>query len=467
MKRRIVTFLTLLFVIFSTIFRTEITFAAKKGLSKQKAVMEVDSILDLKLFGVKGKAVWTTSNKSVVKVNGKGKLTAKRPGEAKIKATVSGKSYTCDVRVVDSNKNSSYHLEVPTEPLVVNRGDGDMLRASSRVSKVKVEFDEDEFTISAVVEKLKENNWKWGVAFFQIQDEDGVAVYEKDLYGVMSVGMKKRLEREISYKTAGMEKGKNYKLVFIDYEMPSQKTEETKKLLYDIEILPHDEDYYSGFSDLLRSKVKVSDVNLEMDGKNLDVSATVEKLEGGSSDIGEVYFQLIDESGVAVYETYLFSKMTVGEKKRVDTTVYQSSSKLQNGKKYKLKFVNHGYIPKSTDPSKQDITLILPSTPQFISYYVGTRLQSTVKVESITYSSDNTTLKFYLTLHKTFDSRGLGQSSPTMIGWKLYDMNNYVVKSGTVFGTSMSVGDKVKDEEETVYNLTKGKVYRLELLNVN
>lgn len=158
--------------------------------------MEVDSILDLKLFGVKGKAVWTTSNKSVVKVNGKGKLTAKRPGEAKIKATVSGKSYTCDVRVVDSNKNSSYHLEVPTEPLVVNRGDGDMLRASSRVSKVKVEFDEDEFTISAVVEKLKENNWKWGVAFFQIQDEDGVAVYEKDLYGVMSVGMKKRLERD-------------------------------------------------------------------------------------------------------------------------------------------------------------------------------------------------------------------------------------------------------------------------------
>ena len=78
--------------------------AFKKGMSVTSLTLNKGQKYTLKLKGVKGKAKWTTSKKSVVTVkaakNGKSAvITAKKPGSATITATVGKKKLVCVVKV--------------------------------------------------------------------------------------------------------------------------------------------------------------------------------------------------------------------------------------------------------------------------------------------------------------------------------------------------------------------------------
>lgn len=75
-------------------------------ISKTKATLEVDATLTLKITGTEDKVAWSTSNKNIASVDGNGTVTAKKEGQAAITATVNGKNFTCDIKVVDSNKRS-------------------------------------------------------------------------------------------------------------------------------------------------------------------------------------------------------------------------------------------------------------------------------------------------------------------------------------------------------------------------
>ncbi len=72
------------------------------------------------------------------------------------------------------------------------------------------------------------------------------------------------------------------------------------------------------------------------------------------------------------------------------------------------------------------------------------------------------TLRF--TGEKTYESKGDNYSSKCRTGWKLYDEEGYVVKSGTCYTSSVEQGEKYKDSEETIYSLTPGK-YSLKIIN--
>lgn len=89
-------------ILLTLIVPPEMSEAAVK-ISKKKATMEVDSVLTLKISGTDSKVAWKTSNKKIATVK-KGKVTAKAEGTATITATVDSKKYTCNVTVVDSNK---------------------------------------------------------------------------------------------------------------------------------------------------------------------------------------------------------------------------------------------------------------------------------------------------------------------------------------------------------------------------
>lgn len=78
--------------------------AATVKISKEKATMEVDSTLKLKITGTNSKVTWSTSNKKIATVNSSGTVTAVKEGTATITAKVGSKKYTCTVTVVDSNK---------------------------------------------------------------------------------------------------------------------------------------------------------------------------------------------------------------------------------------------------------------------------------------------------------------------------------------------------------------------------
>lgn len=78
--------------------------ASKKGMNVTSRTLNKGQKYTLKLKGVKGKAKWTTSKKSVVTVkaakNGKSAvITAKKPGSATITATVGKKKLVCVVKV--------------------------------------------------------------------------------------------------------------------------------------------------------------------------------------------------------------------------------------------------------------------------------------------------------------------------------------------------------------------------------
>lgn len=74
---------------------------------------------------------------------------------------------------------------------------------------------------------------------------------------------------------------------------------------------------------------------------------------------------------------------------------------------------------------------------------------------------------FYITGEKTYDSKGNNYSRSCKIGWKLYDSEGYVIQDGTVYTTSLQVGEKFKDRETRIYDvITPGEQYRLVFSNI-
>ena len=69
--------------------------ASKVKINKQSAVVLKNKTLQLKVKGTTKKVTWSSSNKAVVKVSKKGKVTAKKAGTAKVTAKVGKKKYSC------------------------------------------------------------------------------------------------------------------------------------------------------------------------------------------------------------------------------------------------------------------------------------------------------------------------------------------------------------------------------------
>lgn len=73
--------------------------AATIKLSKKKYTMYTGSSYTLKVKGSTKKAKWSSSKKSVAKVDSKGMVTAVKAGKAKITAKVAGKKLVCNITV--------------------------------------------------------------------------------------------------------------------------------------------------------------------------------------------------------------------------------------------------------------------------------------------------------------------------------------------------------------------------------
>ncbi len=122
-------------------------------------------------------------------------------------------------------------------------------------------------------------------------------------------------------------------------------------------------------------------------------------------------------------------------------------------------------------------SLALPALPKSLSYYgySSDKLYTTVNVTNITYKFDcnndgEISLKLYFSGTKTYDHKGAGQSDSSKIGWKLYNHNNNVVKSGTFYSPNVAEGESFANQEDNAFyssdNISAG-AYRLEINNVN
>ncbi len=107
--------------------------------------------------------------------------------------------------------------------------------------------------------------------------------------------------------------------------------------------------------------------------------------------------------------------------------------------------------------------------PQTIYYYsYSGSISSSCQVTDVHLEVSGDDLKIYVSGKKTYDKNGSGQSSSCKIGWKLYDANNNVIESGTIYTESLAMGEGFLDADDTAYNcIEAGSTYRLVLLNVN
>lgn len=58
---------------------------------------------------------------------------------------------------------------------------------------------------------------------------------------------------------------------------------------------------------------------------------------------------------------------------------------------------------------------------------------------------------------------GSSDSGYDMIGYKLYDSAGYLVDSGNIYLSSLSAGDKFKDDSVVIYDITPGESYTFQL----
>lgn len=86
------------------------TAAAKVKLNETALVLKEGSSYQLKISGTSKKVSWSSSNKKVVTVSSKGKVKARKAGEAVITAKVSSKKYKCRVTVLAKTAHQAYRL---------------------------------------------------------------------------------------------------------------------------------------------------------------------------------------------------------------------------------------------------------------------------------------------------------------------------------------------------------------------
>jgi len=143
-----------------------------------------------------------------------------------------------------------------------------------------------------------------------------------------------------------------------------------------------------------------------------------------------------------------------------------------NGATRKAKF-EIGVIEPAEEPEEdkmQGCTVTcktaLPKTIHYYSY--DDSIISSCIVNSISFEVSGNDLYIYFTGRKTYDKNGAGQSASCKVGWKLYDSNNNVVESGTMYTLSLANGEGFIDQKDTAYDCIKpGGTYYLTIMNVN
>lgn len=60
-------------------------------------------------------------------------------------------------------------------------------------------------------------------------------------------------------------------------------------------------------------------------------------------------------------------------------------------------------------------------------------------------------------------NEGTSDSGYDMISYKLYDSAGYLVDSGNIYLSSLSAGDKFKDDSVVIYDITPGESYTFQL----
>lgn len=117
----------------------------------------------------------------------------------------------------------------------------------------------------------------------------------------------------------------------------------------------------------------------------------------------------------------------------------------------------------------KDIQLVVESLPVELQRKgYGGAIESKISITDVKYDIDSSLSSSRMTItlsgEKIYGNKG--SVIYDIISYKLYDSGGYLADSGQVYlGTSLSVGDKFRDDSLVIYDLTPGETYTLKLLN--
>lgn len=133
------------------------------SISKKKVTICTGQTIQLKVNGVKKKARWTSSNKSVATVTQKGKVSAKKKGTTTVTAKIGKKKYTCKV-TVESPKLSKTSITVKK---------GKAYQLKMRNTKQKYKWSSKNKSIATVTSKGKVTGKKTGTTYIYAKSASG------------------------------------------------------------------------------------------------------------------------------------------------------------------------------------------------------------------------------------------------------------------------------------------------------
>lgn len=133
------------------------------SISKKKVTICTGQTIQLKVNGVKRKARWTSSNKSVATVTQKGKVSAKKKGATTVTAKIGKKKYACKV-AVESPKLSKTSITVKK---------GKTYQLKMRNTKQKYKWYSKNKSIATVTSKGKVTGKKNGTTYICAKSASG------------------------------------------------------------------------------------------------------------------------------------------------------------------------------------------------------------------------------------------------------------------------------------------------------
>lgn len=133
------------------------------SINKKKVTICTGQIIQLKVNGVKKKARWTSSNKSVATVTQKGKVSAKKKGTTIVTAKIGKKKYTCKV-TVESPKLSKTSITVKK---------GKIYQLKMQNTRQKYKWSSKNKSIATVTSKGKVTGKKVGMTYIYAKSASG------------------------------------------------------------------------------------------------------------------------------------------------------------------------------------------------------------------------------------------------------------------------------------------------------
>ena len=200
------------------------------------------------------------------------------------------------------------------------------------------------------------------------------------------------------------------------------------------------------------------------------------------SSSGTVEIRIVNNDGVTVYnKTHTFTESNFEKWNFNDTSEKYLASIFINpsditpgtssvGKVYFVVYGDNYYSKESTlnayDLPTKPIQVDLETLPKTVNYYFyDGSVYTTTRVDSITYEIvRDDSLYIYFSGEKLYDRDGNNATNSCQFSWRLYDAEGYLIDSGTIFLSDLTVGDKFRGEiGYALFCIEPGVSYKIEI----